>query len=58
MTGSGGDPVRRGPSVNHERLGVLDRPVKPGDDSGVRAMTMECYPPNFAISASDTSKLA
>ncbi|MEY9592126.1 hypothetical protein ABIA06_004417 [Bradyrhizobium yuanmingense] len=28
-----GHPVRRGPSVNHNRLGVLDRPVKPGDDT-------------------------
>src|SRR3569833_1071709 len=29
-----GDPVRRGLSINHNRLVVLDRPVKPGDDSG------------------------
>jgi len=26
------DPVRRGIPVDYERLGVLDRPVKPGDD--------------------------
>ena len=29
---AGGHPVRRGLSVDHCRLGVLDRPVKPGDD--------------------------
>jgi hypothetical protein len=28
-----GNPVRRSLSMNHNRLGVLDRPVKPGDDS-------------------------
>ena len=26
------DPVRRGVIVYHRRLGILDRPVKPGDD--------------------------
>ena len=28
-----GDPVRRGSRFRYGRLGVLDRPVKPGDDS-------------------------
>ncbi|MCS3725448.1 hypothetical protein FHR88_000473 [Bradyrhizobium betae] len=31
-----GNPVRRDFSVNHDCLGLLDRPVKPDDDS-VRA---------------------
>src|SRR5690242_4357396 len=35
MTGSSGHPVRRGRRETHNRRGVLDRPVKPGDDSGV-----------------------
>ena len=28
-----GDPVRRGLSVNRNVSGILDRPLKPGDDS-------------------------
>jgi len=28
-----GHPVRRGISIHHQSLGVLDRPVEPGDDS-------------------------
>src|SRR5581483_12449254 len=30
---AGGHPVGCGLSVSHRRLGLLDRPVKPGDDS-------------------------
>jgi hypothetical protein len=28
-----GNPVRRGLSIDHDCLGVLGPPVKPGDDS-------------------------
>jgi hypothetical protein len=30
---AGRHPVRRDPSIHHSRLGVLDRPVKPDDDT-------------------------
>jgi len=33
-----GGPVRRGFSIDHDRLWVLDRPVEPADDSGALGM--------------------
>jgi hypothetical protein len=37
-----GDPVRGGVPVNHNRLGILGRPVKPGDDSGEWSSIWTC----------------
>jgi hypothetical protein len=52
MTGSSGDPVRRGFTVLSHRLGVLGRAAKPGDHSYVVADSLCDYPTGKSVGSS------